>query len=533
MRGIPPGVHDLSTINDGRSYGHIWADWLYGGDKDQYMIDVYNECASIDACQNYTQKAAKLAMLRNMVHRSKKAWTEGIIDFIDWECHSMASSAPHVEYMQATEGSRALSILRAAYLHGAFRGLCRTASGAEWIGELAEYAAAAVHQGFKWVRIGNVDDWEMPSLGEAWCKGMVEWGIACLYISLDSAGADIGNDKALARMHTVIAAHHMAAFWKRYRGEHPHKTWNPRIRGCAPSADEIRMWGLRDAIPAEAVEVMAKAAQHVNTWTNRAPSDTVHLERTRGFTLGDHTPRLMARIEKLCDQLAQIVGDLSESESEEILWRTLNWVGTFSCVWRGRGDHNDLVTEAAALGALVGVLRESRDGITAAIVERALAWTEENTAHLNKEQQRKYLDKVRHMLEVRGRVPGTRYSGVSDSAGDGYLRYVDGVWDVSVWTGIYANRDSGTELSPDLLTPTVRFFNAIQGPNWRRYGKTYTVGDDPAGGCPVCVGDELFNRLVDNRPDTAVLECTIWGTPLYGNLGVGEPGDTNLGTEPK
>ncbi|WP_433574941.1 hypothetical protein [Nocardia brasiliensis] len=205
-----------SARSSRHSYGYIWADWLYGSDKDQFMIDTYNECKNIDGCKDVTERAARLAILRSKVQFSNKAWVAGIIDFIDWEVRSIDTGEPFIETFGDNEDHRALGVLHAAYLHGAFRGLCRTASGEEWIGQLGEYAAAAIHQGFKYLRpAGGSDDWEMPELGEAWCKGIAFWGLACLYAAMDVAGANPDNDRALYRIHTVGCAHHIAGFWKK------------------------------------------------------------------------------------------------------------------------------------------------------------------------------------------------------------------------------------------------------------------------------------------------------------------------------
>ncbi|KAL7916870.1 hypothetical protein GGI35DRAFT_50399 [Trichoderma velutinum] len=199
------------SLESSQTYGYIWADWLYGYEKDTFMVEVYNSCKDIDGCTDPKEKTEKLLLLRNKVQGSRKSWVDGVVDFIEFESQLLRGVVSSLDTTSNVEDDQTMAILQDAYMHGAFRGLCTTPSGAEWIGRLGEFCAVAVHQGFKWVRLsGGVSNWELPVLGEPWCKGAVLWGLVSMYIAVDTAGEDPGNDAALERIHTVIQAHHFA-----------------------------------------------------------------------------------------------------------------------------------------------------------------------------------------------------------------------------------------------------------------------------------------------------------------------------------
>ncbi|WP_433574939.1 hypothetical protein [Nocardia brasiliensis] len=516
------------------SYGHVWADWLYGNNKDRFMISVYDECKYLDECKDISEKAYRLLQLREKIKGSSKSWTEGIEDYIDWETTSIVTGEPLVEPVGDSEGSHALGILHAAYLHGAFRGLCRTASGEEWIGQLGEYAAAAIHQGFKWLRVGGLNNWEMPVLGEAWCKGMAMWGQACLFAAVDTAGIDPDNDRALYRIHEVISGHHMAGYcWKAYRGEHPHKYWSEDAEGVigrAPSPAEIRDWGARHAIAPEAVEVMTRAAEHINTWINIQSSDPdVYVPRTRGLAINTYTPRLMASVENITAEFLRIAeGYVDDELAEELLWRTASWMATITSLWRGRDGANEKVAGwIPALGGFASVLRDRLDsGVPQSVADLSIGWATKMVHHLHPEQQEFLLSTVRELLEVRGRI---RSHGASVSQGVGAQRWVDGSWELTMWGAIFGGPPGETIVPHNLRHLLIRFFNAIQGPSSRKPG--YMPLDDPDGGCPTCVGNDLFMGLIENRPSLGVLQTTTWGILQYSHQGFGDRNNINLGTE--
>ncbi|MGX1885451.1 hypothetical protein [Streptomyces sp. NPDC055287] len=523
----------MGTSSD-YSYGHIWADWLYDHEKDSFMAGVYDDCHAIDRCTDPVAKAKQLGLLRDRVHGSTKAWVEGVEDFIDFEGSYLAHGQAPLEILDDSDDFRVLAILQASFLHGAFRGLCRTPSGAEWIGKLGEMCAAAVHQGFKWLRQNGVTEWELPSAGEAWCKGTAMWALACMPIAVDVAGADPDNDAALERMHAVIAAHHCAGvMWSAYRGEHPHKWWSADVRGRAPGEAAIRRFGEEHGWPEDMVAVLVRGAKHVNSWTN-LPFDPVHQERMRGFLVGDHTPRLKTRLRQVWDEMKDAVqattDDLTVSEVEECKSRIESWGANITAHWRGRGDDNDRVRELMLLGALPSVLRESRPHVTAEFVQRMVEWSRPRVAHLSLEQQELMLGAIQRCLETRGRVPGA--APEFSSAGSGDLRFVEGAWDLTVTAIVLGSIHAEKGLPANLIELITRFFNAWTGKR-RIVGKDIEAWPDPAGGCPVCVGDALFLAQVDNRPTTGVHQVTIWGTLMYHNLGLGEPDDTSLGSHPE
>ncbi|MFJ2738113.1 hypothetical protein ACIO3O_00435 [Streptomyces sp. NPDC087440] len=516
------------------TYGYVWADWLYGPHKDIFMASVYNACYEIDKCDSPVMKSTLIEQLRKRVHRSGEAWVEGIREFLDFEEYRLSHGAAPVDVLDDGDDYRALAALDAAYRHGAFRGLCKTPSGAEWVGRVGEFAAACVHQGFKWVRVhGGTDEWELPTFGEAWCKGAVMWGLTTMWVAVDEAGAFADNDEVLARMHTVICAHHMAgAGWSAYRGEHPHehREWDRAVPGRAPSPDAIKEFGHKCCWPEQMIAVLVRSAEHVNTWAN-PPFDPAHFDRTRGLVIADYTPRLNAALiklrDELCTELGEAAGGITDSEAREILFRIQIWVCNFSTHWRGRGTRSDLFLETSAVGAVLGVLRENRPHLTAEFVERAVEWTAGRFGSLPREQRDTALERVRRYVEVRGRVPGAAGSALG-SAGSGNDRFVDGVWDYAEWSvSQVENRGRLPEVHRE---DAVRMFNALT--IQRRLASRYDLGPDKEnhGGCWVCICGTLFRGMVDNRPTTAVNQCQIWGGLLYGNLGLGAVDDWSLGT---
>ncbi|MFJ2745640.1 hypothetical protein ACIO3O_38945 [Streptomyces sp. NPDC087440] len=510
------------------TYGYIWADWLYGKKKNAFMVSVYNDCHAIEQCRSPAQKADLLKSLRGKVSGSSEPWVEGIEDFLDFETSYLAQGTAPVEVLADSDEYRALGVLEAAYRHGAFRGLCRTDSGAEWIGLLGEFCAAAVHQGFKWVRTsGGVDEWELPAMSEAWCKGAALWGLVCTHLAVDEAGPHPANDAALERIHDVIAPHHMAgALWTHYRGTHPHQTWSPQVRGRAPGEAAIRTFGDAHKWPAEMIDILVRGADHVNTWVNPPAPASAHMDRTRDLLISDHTPRLKGRVMQMCDELQRAVGDMNETEVAELRWRGAAWMSTLTTNWRGRGSQHDRVIEVSFVGALTGVLRESRPHITAAHADRIFEWCAQRASHLPPEERDPLLKASRSTLEIRGRVPGI-LKGYG-SAGTGHTRWVDGVWELATMAGCLVGSGMEDAVPENARELACRFFNASQGKR-RKVG--IDVGpDDDSGGCLVCVGDELFRHLVGNRPSTGVLQCSIWGVFHYGNGGLGEVADTSLGT---
>ncbi|KAH8651313.1 hypothetical protein BX600DRAFT_101416 [Xylariales sp. PMI_506] len=343
------------------TYGYIWADWLYGHDKGTFMVEVYNSCRDIDGCTDPREKAAKLLLLQKKVEGSKKSWVDGVLDFIELESQLSPGGLPSFDALSNVKDYRTIEIIHAAYMHGAFRGLCKPASGAEWIGLLGGFCAAAVHQGLKWVRIsGGVSNWELPTLGEPWCKGTVMWGLVSMHMVVDIAGVDPGNDAALERIHTVIQAHHFAGTsWLKYRGAHPHISWSGELCARAPSESSIRDFGQKHSWPDEMTDILSRGAKHINAWKN--PSfNPVYQERMLNLLVWDHTPRLKSRLIHLVDELTKLVDDITESEAAELLSRSASWLSAHTAGWRGRGDRNDKVLELSALGAFLGVLRHSR-----------------------------------------------------------------------------------------------------------------------------------------------------------------------------
>ena len=515
------------TPKSSPTYGYIWADSLFGYAKDEFMVDIYNNCKEIDNCTDTAKKAGQLLLLREKVVGSKKPWVEGIMDFIEFELRLLFCKGPRMDMNHNDKDSHAIAILHSAYLHGAFRGLCRTAGGAEWIGQLGEFCAAAVHQGFKWVRTsGGVDDWELPTLGESWCKGAALWGLVSMYVAVDIAGADPGNDAALERMHLVIGAHQFAGSnWLKYRGAHPHVWWNKAIRGSAPNEQSIRMFGERLGWPEEMTDVLSRSAKHINSWTN-PPFEPVHLPRMRNLLIWDHTPRLKSRLMHVADEMAQLTDNVTDSEAEEILSRCGQWFACHTAQWRGRGDRNDRVLEVSGLGAALGVLRESRAHISDEFRDRAIPWTTDRLGHLSEEIQDLFLGIVLRSIEVRGRVPGA-VEGYGTS-GVGYTRFVDGWWHVATWAALTSHPTGGREVPANMRDLVVRFFN-VWTKKRRIVGKDISAGPDDDGACPICVGSSIFEGFVDNRPSAGVWQLTTWGTLLYHNLGLGSPEDTDLG----
>ncbi|KAL7931786.1 hypothetical protein V8C35DRAFT_309517 [Trichoderma chlorosporum] len=469
-----------------RDYGYMWADWLYGGDKDMFMMDVYGDCHRIDECADPAAKATKLVLLGEKVRGHDRPWLEGVEDFIDFETSYLARGQSCLEMLGAEDDYRALGVLHAAYLHGAFRGVCRTPSGAEWIGKLGEFCAVAVHQGSKWLRNRGVTAWEMPALGEAWCKGAVIWGLVSMFAAVDVAGDDPGNDVAIERIHTVIAAHHFAgATWTHYRGPHPHKWWDGSVRGRAPSEAAIRRFGESREWPEAMVNVLVQGANHVNSW----------FEERCGSPIWDHTPRLKSRLVSLCDELKEAVGDMSEVEFQEFRWRVSNWMVIHTTHWRGRGDGDDQIQEISILGSLTDVLRRSRPHLTAESMDRMMEWSRGRVDQLSPEQQNLLLRKVRNSL---------------DGSDIGH-----GVWDLATWCTILGN-GGGKELPLSTRELAARHLHA-----WQSKQRAAEAGEDTKEDCPVCVGDALFRALVDNQPRTGVLQCSVWGVLLQHSLGLG------------
>ncbi|KFU81878.1 hypothetical protein BB31_08505 [Amycolatopsis lurida NRRL 2430] len=500
------------------TYGYIWSDWLYGARKDAFMVDVYDACAAIDREPDVEAKREKMAALGKVIKGSERDWVLGIRDFLSFEQDRMVHGLAPLTILGLGDDFAVLAVIDGAYRHGAFRGLCRTPGGAEWIGVLGEVCAAMVHQGFKWLRSASVDEWELPALGEAWCKGVVMWGLASVYLAVDAAGDDADNDEALYRIHTVVAAHHMAGtVWTTYRGPHPHQWWDRAVRGKAPTEYAIRQFAAWRCWPLELTDLLVRSAQHVNTWVNpHAPS--AHQARMRGLALGAHTPRLNIRLNHVVDELAELAGDMTPQEITEVRSRVGSWLSTHTSVWRGRGDTSDRVVEISLLGAMLGVLRETRPHITPELVDRLTQWSRARTEHLRPEEQRTILDEVAATAQIRGRLPGVPLG----SDGVGPRRYTDGVWGLASLGVVYA-RHGGREVPEDMRELTVRLFHAMT--EHRRIpgvdvGKNH-VGSD----CMVCVGDQLFKGLVDNRPSTGVLTVTIWGALTYCNLGLGAGGD--------
>ncbi|MFF5809472.1 hypothetical protein [Streptomyces sp. NPDC012746] len=513
-----------------KTYGHRWADWLYGNEKDAFMVSVYDACAEIDKCGSPVMKAKLIGELRRRVSGSNRDWVEGIEDFLDFETHLLTHGRAPLNLLEDSDEYRTLAVVDAAWRHGAFRGLCRTPGGAEWIGHLGEMCAAMVHQGFKWVRGSDhgLDDWELPALGEAWCKGAAMWGLAGFFGAVDEAGADPDNDAALTRIFRVIAAHHMAgATWLAYRGEHPHKAWRADVRGRAPSPEAVRRFGARFNWPPEMIDVLVRTAEHVNEWVN-PPNRTEISDRTRGLLIGTHTPRILTRIRELAAEMGDAVGDLTPAEQEELVYRSANWMSNYATYWRARGDADDWVLEVTACGALAGVLRETRPNLTQEHVHRMVEWARLRTGHLSGETQKELLDCVGFTMEVRGRVPGACHELGSD--GVGYVRYVDGAWKLTSDVFLTADRSNvgGAGLDEKQIPWATRFFNAITRER-RRAGVDYLGATDEHGGCPVCVGDEFLKSL-DNKVNLGVMVCFTVGCPLYDNLLLGEPGDQSLGS---
>ncbi|THA28793.1 hypothetical protein [Streptomyces sp. A1547] len=506
------------------SYGYTWADWLYGRDKDAFMAEVYDDCTRIDHCPDEQEKAARIVGLCDKLNGSSRAWVEGVCDFLDFESFRLARGHAPVTHLGDADDFKALAALDAAYRHGAFRGLCRTPGGADWIGVLGELCAAMVHQGFKWLRSADVDAWELPALGEAWCKGVAMWGLVSLPMAVDAAGKDSDNDEALYRIHTVVAAHHMAgAVWKRYRGPHPHRWWDRTVRGTAPAENAIRQFAAWRGWPQELTDLLVRSAQHVNTWKNpQVPP--IHLTRLRGLALGPHTPRLHARVNQVVDELVELIGDMTPQEITETRWRCGSWLSTFTAVWRGRGDVIDSEAEVSVFGGMLGVLRESRPHITPEQAERITQWCRARTGHLRPDDQHRIMDEVKDTVAIRGRLPGVPLG--SDGAGP--RRFVDGVWSTASLSVVHS-RHGGRDVPEDMRELTVRLFNTLT--SHRRIpgvdvGKDYVDTD-----CMVCVGDQLFTGLVDNRPSPGVLGATISGALIYCNFGLGAAGDdVDLGT---
>ncbi|MFE7095150.1 hypothetical protein [Streptomyces erythrochromogenes] len=508
------------------TYGYSWSDWLYGNRKTPFMVSVYDDCHAIDGCDDPAMKSQLIRELRKKVSDRNEPWVEGIEDFLDFETHRLTHGAAPIELLYDTDEYKVLAALEAAYRHGAFRGLCVTPGGADWIGQLGEFCSAAVHQGFKWVRVdGGADEWELPALGEAWCKGSALWAFVSVNVAVDLAGADPENDAVLTRIHEVIAAHHMAgSSWKAYRGEHPHKQWSEAVRGLAPGREAITEFGHKYSWPSQMIEVLARGAEHVNRWVNPPAPAPEFQDRTRGLLIGDHTPRLQRRLLKVCDELQEAFGDMTEAEAAEFRTRTANWISAQTTDWRGRGSGDDKAIEANIIGALTGVLRESRPHITAEQADRINRWSAQWLMHLPRERREQMLDRSRATVAIRGRVPGALQGGYG-SAGTGHTRWVDGVWDLAVLGHCTSEGDRVPENAHAL---TIRFFNAAHGK-----GRVLGVDmgpDDDSSGCLVCVGDELFRLLVDNRPSINVLHTTIWGALHYFNLALGEVDDTSLGT---
>ncbi|MFB7178609.1 hypothetical protein ACFCYI_13000 [Streptomyces sp. NPDC056257] len=513
-----------------KTYGHCWADWLYGNEKDAFMVSVYDACAEIDKCGRPVMKAKLIGELRERVSGSNRDWVEGVRDFLDFETHLLDRGQAPLNLLEDSDEYRTLAVVDAAWRHGAFRGLCRTPGGAEWIGHLGELCAAMVHQGFKWVRGSDhgLDDWELPALGEAWCKGTAMWGIAGFFGALDEAGADPDDDAALTRIFRVISAHHMTgATWLTYRGEHPHKAWRADVRGRAPRPEAVRRFGARFSWPPEMIDVLARTAEHVNEWVN-PPNRTGIPDRTRGLLIGTYTPRILTYTRELAAEMGDAVGDLTPAELEELVYRLAAWMATYATDWRARGDADDRVLELAACGALAGVLRETRPNLTQEHVHQMVEWARPRTAHLSGEKQKELLDCVRFTMEVRGRVPGAFPELGSDGAG--YVRYVDGAWKLTTDVFLTADRSNvgGTGLTEKQIPRATRFFNSVTRTR-RRAGVDYLGATDEHVGCPVCVGDE-FLKSWDIKVNIGVEVCFTVGCPLYDNLLLGEPGDQSLGT---
>ncbi|MEV0446073.1 hypothetical protein AB0I84_36955 [Streptomyces spectabilis] len=496
------------------------------------MVSVYDACAEIDRCGSPVLRAKLIRELRKRVWESNRAWAEGVKDFLDFETYRLTHGVAPVDVLEDSDAFRALAALDGAYQHGAFQGLCQTPGGAAWIGRLGELCAAMVHQGFKWVRGSDhgVDEWELPALGEAWCKGAVLWGLAGFFGALDTAGGDPDNDAVLSRSFSVIAAHHVAgAVWKEYRGkEHPHKAWSADVRGCAPSPAAVRTYGAKFRWPPEMIDVLARAAEHVNTWVN--PSYGAEFEdRTRGFLIGANTPRLLAKTRELAAELGDAAGDLTPTEREELVFRTSNWMCPFANYWRGRDSNDDRLLEISALGALAGVMRDSRPHLTQHHVSRVVEWARPRMEHLSQETQGRLLDRVRRTVEVRGRVPGA-FSGLG-SEGCGPVRYLDGVWSLTADTILLTECSTGGgDLNPVQAKWATLFFNSLTK-NRRKPGRDFH-GKEDAGAleCIVCAGDAMIRSLIDNRPNLCVMNNFAWGALGYANLGLGEVGDESLGT---
>ncbi|KAF3906797.1 hypothetical protein AA313_de0208417 [Arthrobotrys entomopaga] len=503
---------ETSILAPSRSYGYIWADCLYGHDKDSFMVNVYNDCKDIDDCTDTVTRAEKLLLLRNRIKGSKRPWVEGITDFIEFESQRLVPGSPLLDILFDGEDYHAIAILHAAYLHGAFRGVCRTASGAEWIGQLGELCAAAVHQGFKWVRVtGGVTDWELPTLGESWCKGFVLWGVVSMMIAVDVAGVDPGNDVALERIHNVIGAHHFSgAHWKKYRGPHPHKWWNDGVRGSAPCEAAIRSFGEKQAWPEEMIDVLCRGARHVNTWSDPS-SKSIHLSGTDGLLIWDHTPRLKFRLTELAQELVQLAGHLTQSEIEEVASRFTTWIAGLTAQWRGRGDSNDRIIEISVLGTVMKVLKESRPNVHDEFLNRAETWSRNRMAHLTSDMQDLLFGKVlRTVEEIRGSIKSYHGSSGSEPVG-----WINGGWDLCTWASILSHPRGGRETPESLRELVAKLFDG-----WTK-GRRFASGDDPSenDNCPVCVGNALLIGTIDEPVWVNPVVC--WGTLFYHNLGLG------------
>ncbi|MFJ9631290.1 hypothetical protein ACIRU8_26610 [Streptomyces sp. NPDC101175] len=510
-----------------KSFGYVWADWCYGAEKDQWLADVWDACGAIDASTLASEKAVGLAHLREKIGGSRRPWVDGVRDFVDFESRRMVTGRAPLMRLGKGDDFRALEILEGAARHGAMRGLCVMPGGEEWISQLSEFCTTALYQGFKWVRGGrHLDEWELPAMGEAWCKGAALWGAVSMFTALDAAGEDSTNDAVLARSFEVFGNHLAASsLWLHYRGEHPHFWWSEAVRGRAPSEAAIRHTGAVLAWPPQMVDVLVRGAEHVNTWMS-PDFPPQHFSRTRGVLIGPHTPRLWKRVQALCDELTP-VGGVTEEELPEVYWRTANWLASHAVTWRGRGDESDRVQEVSVPGAVIGVQRENRDHLAPDLVDRVVEWSRPRVAHLRPDEQTLLLGKVGEMVRLRGRLSGGPEYVASTV---GKLRFAEGAWNLSTHAVSLGSPFGGALLPEDCHELTIRVFNAFQISR-RAEGRDVAPGDpiDGGAGCVVCVGNELFLKLVDNRPGQGVTPAGFWGTLIYLNLGLGTPDDSDIG----
>jgi hypothetical protein len=504
-----------STIEE-PNYGAMWEGWLFQK-YDPIRSRIYELCRMVDDEDNELARKELLAE----INKGGSDWLYGIKMFLN-VTNEEKTEISDILYNNQINDIIVVRAILLEYSYGAFYGVCEANNGDSKYARLAELSACLVHAGLKWLRSKKLSKWDIGQYDESIAKALVWIGHLILYSTCDYASSNRVSMNTVRAMHKIVGAHFFVGMYsKKYRDDCGKNGWSDVIidRTLAKNVVTglINNFGSLVNIDNTFLKiVLDRVAAHISIWKGKCIDYLGSNRIVGGFINEILTPHYNAACLKLLDELHD-----NTLPYDKLYQRILVWMTTLTSCWSAGSSDGDEYIENSLIGAYLGVARETVGVNKLHIVKIATEFANRRLSMMQYNNRKRLEEIIYSSILRRGQCDNVSLSSLH--GGEYYgARAIDGIWTlVQECVCIYNTNER--YLNQKQQVAAIRIFDDCthKNRNAENDGRSAREADvSTECVCNICAGADIIRSAGTNGITIGILQTTLWGTFLYGNLGL-------------